>query len=54
MRRLATGALWAQGTAYIKIGDVEAEGRTVEEVEALLKRAAKFQKSVRAKVDDKA
>jgi hypothetical protein len=42
----------------LKIGDVEAEGRTVEEIEGLLKRAAEFQKSGHAahaaKIDDEA
>ena len=33
----------------LKIGDVEAEGRTVEEIERLLKQAAEFQGAVRAR-----
>jgi hypothetical protein len=36
----------------LKIGDVEAEGRTVEEIESLLKRAAEFRDSDRTKSDD--
>ena len=33
----------------LKIGDIEADGRSVEEIEALLKRAAAFQDEARAK-----
>jgi hypothetical protein len=36
----------------LKIGDVEAEGRSVEEIETLLKQASDFQDTVRAKSDD--
>jgi hypothetical protein len=36
----------------LKIGDVEAEGRTVKEIESLLKQASDFQSTVRAKSDD--
>ena len=36
----------------LKVGDVEAEGRTVEEIESLLKRAAEFRDSDRTKSDD--
>ena len=36
----------------LKIGDVEAEGRTVEEIEGLLKQASDFQEAVRAKSED--
>jgi hypothetical protein len=36
----------------LKIGDVEAEGRTVEEIERLLKQASEFQSAARANRDD--
>ncbi len=36
----------------LKIGDVEAEGRTVEEIERPLKQASDFQDAVRAESDD--
>jgi len=36
----------------LKIGDVEAEGRTIKEIESLLVRAAEFQNATRTKSDD--
>ena len=52
----AAGGAWVQARygrkMRLKIGDVEAEGRTLKEIQSLLKQAADFQNAVRAKSDD--